>query len=508
MKPYLIEKTELDQIYQTIIRTSNRSERSRKGQFLTPAAIARFMAGLFEQDFSDIRILDAGAGAGVLFTSSIESFISGKKLPKSIQVVAYEDDSNLLLYLKDSIAHCENISKETGINFHGEIRTEDFIRSGIALTERKFFENAEELFTHAILNPPYKKINGQTTTQKLLKNAGINVSNLYAAFVWLAIKMLKNGGEIVFITPRSFCNGPYFRRFRIALLDMIAIKRIHIFNLRNKVFGNDNVLQENIIIHAIRGIRKPGEIVISSSDGLDFQNIKMKPVPYDSVVLPNDKDSYIHLIINNEDEAVIQKIQRFKTSLWELGLDVSTGRVVDFRASQYLQEQPGSDSIPLIYPCHFKGGFISWPLESCKKPNAIKYSEKNRDLLVNAGYYVLTKRFSAKEEKKRIVAAIFDPNRISCKSIAFENHLNYFHIKGGGLSEQIAKGLALYLNSSLFDRYFRLFSGHTQVNAADLRKMPYPPQEQLLQLGEYVNEYIMDQDTIDSILEKVCGEHG
>nr|NJM03924.1 hypothetical protein [Desulfobacula sp.] len=86
--------------------------------------------------------------------------------------------------------------------------------------------------------------------------------------------------------------------------------------------------------------------------------------------------------------------------------------------------------------------------------------------------------------------------------MGFENHLNYFHKQGKGLPADLAKGLALYLNSSLVDQYFRLFSGHTQVNATDLRKVPYPDQEQLLRLGSHIKDVMPDQETIDAALEK------
>ena len=69
----------------------------------------------------------------------------------------------------------------------------------------------------------------------------------------------------------------------------------------------------------------------------------------------------------------------------------------------------------------------------------------------------------------------------------------------------MAKGLALYLNSSLFDKCFRLFSGHTQVNATDLRKMRYPSREELVRLGMHVRDDMPDQDAVDAILEKECG---
>jgi adenine-specific DNA-methyltransferase len=52
-----------------------------------------------------------------------------------------------------------------------------------------------------------------------------------------------------------------------------------------------------------------------------------------------------------------------------------------------------------------------------------------------------------------------------------------------------------------------LFSGHTQVNAADLRKMRYPSREQMLWLGREMGTTLPDQQTIDVALEKVCREN-
>jgi adenine-specific DNA-methyltransferase len=91
------------------------------------------------------------------------------------------------------------------------------------------------------------------------------------------------------------------------------------------------------------------------------------------------------------------------------------------------------------------------------------------ELLVPKGTYVLVKRFTSKEESRRVVAAVYAPERIDAEQVGFENHLNYFHRKGGGLPVTLAKGLAAFLNSTLVDLFFRQFSGHTQVNATDLR---------------------------------------
>lgn len=221
-------------------------------------------------------------------------------------------------------------------------------------------------------------------------------------------------------------------------------------------------------------------------------------------VHPGDRDAFIHMGVDDASLDAIIRMEHYASSLTKLNLDVSTGRTVDFRAREHLRQSPQQGTVPLIYPCHFQDGFITWPLESGKKPNAIVSSSETSDLFVEAGYYVLIKRFSSKEQLRRVMAAIYDPSRINAPYVSFENHLNYFHRQGKGLPADLAKGLALYLNSTIVDQYFRLFSGHTQVNATDLRKMPYPTYEQLLRLGAYVKERMPDQETIDDIIEKEC----
>jgi len=136
-------------------------------------------------------------------------------------------------------------------------------------------------------------------------------------------------------------------------------------------------------------------------------------------------------------------------------------------------------------------------------------SPETEALLVPAGTYVLVKRISAKEEQRRVSAAVFDPRHVPCERVGFENHLNYFHQSGGGLPGDLARGLAVFLNSTLLDIYFRQFSGHTQVNAGDLRNLKYPSRQQLEALGRHITDSLPAQDDLDAILEKELIEfHG
>jgi adenine-specific DNA-methyltransferase len=120
---------------------------------------------------------------------------------------------------------------------------------------------------------------------------------------------------------------------------------------------------------------------------------------------------------------------------------------------------------------------------------------------------VLVKRFTAKEERRRVVASVFDPAFVPGDVIAFENHLNVFHIKGQGLPSGIARGLAVWLNSTVVDRYVRSFNGHTQINATDLRRLPYPSLDELLHLGAAISSTTFaSQDAIDRLVADLVGE--
>ena len=70
------------------------------------------------------------------------------------------------------------------------------------------------------------------------------------------------------------------------------------------------------------------------------------------------------------------------------------------------------------------------------------------------------------------------------------------------MDELVAKGLACFLNSTELDQHFRVFSGHTQVNATDLRNIKFPTLETLRELGRYYKTS-MSQEQIDRILQGV-----
>ena len=461
------------------------------GQYMTPAPVAEFMSSLFcTSDNKNIRLLDAGAGFGAL-TSAFFSTFSKKNVYDSVEVSAWEVDYQVQDDLQRTLNLLQiNLKKEQQIDLLINLYCSDFISDAVFIIR----ENKYKKFTHAILNPPYKKIKCNSQHSILLKEVGIEVTNYYSAFLALAIHLMEDNGQIVAIVPRSFCNGLYHKAFRKLLLKNCAIKQIHLFESRKDVFKNDHVLQENIVIYLEKNaIQK--DVIVSTSYDSTLKDYQSEVLSFDNIVNQDDPELFIRIPIKSLAYSPL-----YNQTLSQLSLQVSTGPVVDFRVRQLLSQNFEKNTVPLIYPHHFSSGALVYPKES-KKPNAIILNEFSKKLLMPSGYYVLVKRITSKEERKRVVAYVISPLELESSYFAFENHWNIFHNDKQGLDRDLAYGLATILNSTAFENFFRSFSGNTQVNATDLRAMKYPSIDLLTTLGKIVSTLNLNQDQVDEYIE-------
>ncbi|MEW6331589.1 MAG: Eco57I restriction-modification methylase domain-containing protein [Pseudomonadota bacterium] len=455
------EMTTLETRRLEVSRTLDREYRSTFGQFFTPAPIARFMASLFSFPRSGtIHLLDPGAGIGSLTAAILE-----RNKTRNVAVSCYEIEPKFEHSLRKTLASYSRASFT--------VHQTDFIESAVKLVAGGKIPG----FDAAILNPPYRKIAIDSAHRLLTRKLGTEVSNLYTSFLVCTIALCRPGAQVVAIIPRSFMNGVYFKPFRYWLLAHAAITRIHIFDSRDLAFADDNVLQENVIVRLVVG-GKQGPVEISSSHDHSFANLQTRICPFDEIVTSNDEEKFIHVPApGNTNSYNLPGV-----TLRELGLDVCTGPVVDFRMSDYLRLHSERGTVPLLYATHFANGQLEWPKES-RKPNAIVRNSLTERWLMPNGCYVLTRRFTSKEEKRRVVAYVLNKGALPGKLVGFENHLNVIHKNKNGLQLNVALGLAKYLNSKMVDNYFRTFSGHTQVNATDLRRLKYPSIKELAKLG-------------------------
>lgn len=499
----------LEQVDLLRIRASsdlNPKTKSSLGQFFTASPICLYMVSLFNKINNDVKLLDPGCGPGSLTASFVDEALKRKSV-HTLNIDASDIEKRITPYINETLELCVDRASKEGVKIQWNFSLEDFI---VKYSENSGLLSKDNNYTHVIMNPPYKKIASSSIHRKALRSAGIETVNLYTGFVALAINNLKVGGELVAIIPRSFCNGLYYREFREFLLKETAIQHIHIFDSRSNAFSQDDVLQENIIIHLVKGAEQ-GDVTITSSPVADFEfseesgsvtatDKTTRTVPFEAIVNANDVQKFIHIAANERDQRIINKLSCFNALLDELKVQVSTGPVVSFRLKDDLRKNIETGAVPMIYPVHLNG-IIQWPKDT-KKPNAIALSPQSEKWLwINNGNFVIVKRFSSKEEKRRIVATMYNGG-LPFDQIGFDNKLNIFHSNKQGIDKEVALGLFVYLNSTLLDKYYRLFGGHTQINATDLRTIRYPCMESLKRLGRNLDDIELNQTKIDKILEQ------
>jgi len=469
-----------------------------RGQYFTPERAASLIASMpVVPDADPIRILDPGAGSGILTAAVVERLVN--EVPgRRIEITAIDIDPALIPTLQRTADLCCQWAQALGTEVSIRVIQGNVISLATGLDSQL---NPE--FDIVIMNPPYMKLGAFSQSRRALSSLGWDAPNLYCAFLAIGVEALKPGGQLVAITPRSFANGPYFAPFRKTLLREVAINRLHTFESRSSVFSDTGVLQENVVFSATKHGKRDTVLITASHDHTD--KVVERLITYDNLVSPSDPGQFIRITTDAADDDAVRMMAGLPSSLSDLGLAVSTGRVVDFRARSNLVDQPTPHSVPLVYPGNLHDGQIRWPYSMGKPQGFVTHCDKDCKSLMPPGCYVLVKRFSAKEERRRIVAALWTPEANVDQPVAFENHLNVFHVGGEGVDPDLGWGLCLWLNSTVVDRYFRTFSGHTQVNATDLRSLRYPDVDMLCHLAR-MTDVLPDQDELDSLVDQIIGE--
>ena len=475
---------------------ARQSDRHRKahGLYLTPVLVADFMARQLKVAGPKLRVLDPAAGAGVLCCAAVEALISHTPKPQTIELVVYEVDEQLIVPLRTILDYLAAWCNVRGVTLTAHVNTTDFILAhaeALRLFSAPVLSRPKERgFDLVIANPPYFKIGKADPRATAAAGVVHGQPNIYALFMAVSAALLCERGAFLFLTPRSFASGPYFRQFRTIFFDMIRPTTVHVFGSRRAAFSRDEVLQENVIVCGLRQDRwhdSTERLVISSSRGIwDIEEAERREVSTHTALDLASVDRVLRLPICDTDDAALALVDAWPSSLHHLGLCISTGPVVPFRATALIDKEGMVPvrHVPLLWMNHVHAMQITWPLDR-HKPEYIARTGAEALLVPNKNY-VLLRRFSTKEEARRLTAAPYIAADFALPAVGLENHLNYIYRPGGTLSEDEAWGLAALYNSRLLNTYFRAVNGNTQVSATELRAMPLPAGETILTLGQRV----------------------
>ncbi len=279
----------------------------------------------------------------------------------------------------------------------------------------------------------------------------------------------------------------------------------HLFHSRSKAFEKDAVLQENMIFKATR-VNHAGEQdypvrVLASEAGHDVHETTVQQCMLDELVDLGSQEKVLFLPTSNAERSLIADFKMWRHRLRDFGIEVSTGPVVAFRVTEHLNEEASAGYVPLFWIDHVRRGRIDWPNARGRHQFIALAGGKRAGLLPNRNY-VLLRRFSAKDDKHRLIAApYYKKDWAEYDGVGLENKLNYFYSIKAELTEQQVAGLTALLNSNLYDAFFRVFNGNTQVSATEARALPMPSLKTIEEIGERVKDKGIDE--LDAIVQEV-----
>lgn len=490
MLEVIIEKTN------QYINIMPKEKRKKYGQFFTSMETARYMASLFViPQKREITILDAGAGSGILSCAIAERLNSLEEIEK-IEITCYETDMNILPLLKENLLY---IQQQSPKKINTVIITENYITSQYLEFNHMLGRNLNsKKYDLVIGNPPYMKISKDAPEAKAMNDICHGAPNLYFIFASMSLFNLKENGEMVYIIPRSWTSGAYFKRFRKYFLSDGKLIQVHLFGSRDKVFDKEKVLQETIIVKVRKTKIKPETVLITSTNtNKDFSQCSFLTAPYDLVV--SGDELYVYLVTNKTELAVLNKMHKWNKTLPDIGLKMRTGLVVDFRNWKNLRNEEEEGTVPLFYSQHIKQGEVHFPI---KKEHEYVATGK-ASLLQDNKNYLFVKRFTAKEEPRRLQCGVYIAKKFPQYSkISTQNKINYIDGLLTEMSECLVYGLYVLFNSSLYDIYYRILNGSTQVNSTEINLMPVPDLEIIQEMGRKIMlSKDMSEKNCDMILE-------
>ena len=471
-------------------------QRKSGGHYLTPASIARFMADGASYSQPYLRVLDPGSGTGVLSAAVCEAACN-KGTVRNLHVEACESHTLLANLTRLVLTFSRQWLDQRGIDLTFDVRQGDFVLEYSAALEAMAKTvghiqgpgRTSPKYDLVISNPPYFKIGKDDPRVVAGASVVYGQPNIYSMFMAISAELLSEYGRLVYIVPRSFASGPYFKRFREVFFQKVAPTAIHLFDSRKDVFRSQTVLQENLVLTA--RTRRESEnqdddqVLVSHSKGVDdIAERQQLSVELKSVLDIESVNKELCIPVCVEDLELVKAVRKWPNTLGSLGLDISTGPVVPFRAKRFLADCASElPAVPLLWMHHVRPMRVEWPSTGGGKAQWVKVMPESAKLLLKDNTYVLLRRFSAKEEKRRLVAAPLFQGFLNVDMVGLENHLNYIRGVSRRLDEELAYGLAALLNSTFLDRYFRVSNGNTQVSATELRAMPLPAEEDIRIIG-------------------------
>ena len=453
-----------------------RNMRGEFGVYYTPPAISRHLMDLAKQagtDWGSARVLDPACGGGAFLAPLARRMLQTLE-GKSTEQKAHHIASHLAGLEIDPFAawlsqvFLEIVFREDCHDFSGYLPTLVQILDTLK-------ESPQPSFDLVIGNPPYGRVRLSKEDREKFENSLYGHANLYGLFTDQALSFVKQGGQVAFVTPTSFLAGQYFKNLRQLLGQKAPPVSFAFISARNNVF--ENVLQETMLaVYHRAGDEVRGNIQVL--DVADPDQLQVMPVG--TFQLPPDPSEPWAMPRTQEQARLVQRTWSMPTRLRDLGFKVRTGPLVWNRHKPQLRDDSGPGHYPLIWAesVSADGSFRFRAEKRGHKPYFEIVPPRDNWLAIERPC-VLLQRTTAKEQKRRLIAAELPEAFLQKHGKAVvENHLNMI-VPINGEPALSPRTIAALMNSRIMDQIFRCINGSVAVSAYELEALPLPPYDEL-----------------------------
>lgn len=471
----------LTTLYASLLPDRRRSE---DGVFYTPPALVQELLGLLDRSgvrWDSTRVVDPAAGGGAFVVAAaarIRSALMAKGASAG-EVIAHLEDNLCGVELDPFSAWMCRVLLDSSL-------WADYRAAGVRLRDGIQVRNAMELpdrwrggFDVVLGNPPYGRVTLDAATRSRFARSLFGHANLYGIFLDLAVRLCRPAGVVGFVTPASFLGGEYFKRLRATLMSEAPPVAVDFVTDRGGVF--DEVLQETVLAVLRRGA-KPRPIAVRSVQPVSLE-APCRVVTITSVSLAgSDPGSPWTLPRSHAAAELLRRAVMLPYRLTDYGLGVSTGPLVWNRHKGQLVAKRTRGCYPLIWAeSVLPGGEFSFRAERRNHQPYFRVLPGQNHLLLNESV-VLVQRTTAKEQQRRLVAALLPATFVTENGgVVVENHVNMVRqLRARGRVP--LEAVAALLNSDVVDSVFRCTSGSVAVSAYELESLPVPSPDVMHQL--------------------------
>ncbi len=453
-----------------LVRRYVASDRIRLGRYFTDKNTAATMAAsLCIPEKETLRVLDPGAGTGILSAAIIEEICQAGGVFR-IELTAYENDPRFLPMLRDNL---ERIRKKCrhdyGVRLVADVREEDFFVAGRGIEEPP--AEGEGRYDLILAAPPTGRPAPGSPAKDVMDRLCPRGTDVSFIFSECAAALLAPDGQMSVRLPASFANGanaaPVRRRlFGFAPLIFLSLSADAEGKMKKDLFCSvrRGELPEEVEVRAIRGDRIED----------------LPPIPYDVAVY--SKECKVLLPKKISDLRLIRAMRALPCRFSDFGLTVRNGLTIETRYPDCLRASRVDGAVPLLHPAGLRGAEILFPTPGRDKPYVVpripSLAQPNHTML-------LVKRVPVASDGRHLVVGVYYSGQLPHdRQISTANKFLCIEAESGEMDAAFATGLTAVLSSSYYERYCALTDAVRRVNVSSLQLLPFPDRKTITAIGQ------------------------